>query len=237
MLDVKALRALIVDVDGTLYMQRPVRTAVAWRLLKAYATRPREGTSTLRALRAYRRAQEALREPRSPISGDLAAAQVRLASQMTGEDGAFVGACLARWMHQEPLDLVARARREALCEFLQAVKHHQLSLGVFSDYPAMSKLEALGVARCFDVVVTAQDPELQKFKPSPRGLEVTLQRLGVTPAQALYVGDRPDTDGLAAKWAGVSCVIIGRRHRTPTAGDAWLALSGYKALSNAFGWN
>jgi hypothetical protein len=35
-----------------------------------------------------------------------------------------------------------------------------------------------------EVVVSAQDPEVQQFKPKPRGLETTLRRLGVDTHQA-----------------------------------------------------
>jgi len=41
---------------------------------------------------------------------------------------------------------------------------------------------------------------------------VALEDLGVSPAEAVYVGDRPDVDAPAAAAAGVRCVLIsGRR--------------------------
>jgi phosphoglycolate phosphatase-like HAD superfamily hydrolase len=101
---------------------------------------------------------------------------------------------------------------------------------VFSDYPAVPKLVAMGVANFFDIVVTAQDPEVQKVKPNPRGLEVTLERLGVEKHQALYIGDRPETDGAAAYSAGLACVILGRRNIMDQSG--WIGVSGYGELRN-----
>jgi len=83
-------------------------------------------------------------------------------------------------------------------------------LGVFSDYPANEKLRAMGVLDLFDAVVTAQDPEVQRFKPHPRGIEVTMDRLGVSKREAIYIGDRADVDGEAADRAGVRCVIVRR---------------------------
>lgn len=219
------------DVDGTLYDQTPVRIGVAWRLLKAYGTRPVEAVATLRALRAYRRAQDILRTHQAGPSSDLATAQVLLAAEISGESPAFVGACVARWMHQDPLDLVARARRDALVEFLHGAKRRGFRLGVFSDYPAAAKLEALGVAAFFDVVVTAQDPDVQAFKPSPRGLEVTLCRLGAKPDEALHVGDRLDVDAPAARRASMACAIIGRRQAVPP-GASWVAVPGYRELAD-----
>jgi hypothetical protein len=39
---------------------------------------------------------------------------------------------------------------------------------------------------------------------------LTLHRLGVPPDRALYVGDRPEVDGVTATSAGVAAVIVGR---------------------------
>ena len=56
-------------------------------------------------------------------------------------------------------------------------------LGALSDYPAVAKLEALGIADRFDVVLSAQDPRVHAFKPNPKGLLVALEALAVEPAR------------------------------------------------------
>ena len=100
-----------------------------------------------------------------------------------------------------------------------------------SDYPAEAKLQALGVAALFDVVLSAQDPDIDVFKPNPRGLLVTLERLGSAAAQSLYVGDRVDVDVPTAEAAGMRCVIVtGRRAaKGPTAP---LGVADYCELQN-----
>src|SRR5262244_2332897 len=55
------LRALILDLDGTPYRQPPLRWRMRWCALRAHIGHPRRALSTLRVLRAYRRAQETLR--------------------------------------------------------------------------------------------------------------------------------------------------------------------------------
>jgi FMN phosphatase YigB (HAD superfamily) len=79
--------------------------------------------------------------------------------------------------------------------------------------------------------VSAQDPEVQRFKPNPRGLEVALRQLGVEKHQALYVGDRPEVDAATACSAGTACVIIGRLNVVHQSG--WVELSGYRELKGA----
>ncbi len=204
------LKAIVFDVDGTLYRQDPVRRAMLGRLLKAHLGRPLTGLRTLRWLRAYRSAQERLRgEP--PESGDLAARQLRLACQWTGADPADLRRCVRRWMEQEPLALLRPSLREGLPTLLAVARRRGLRVAACSDYPAAEKLTAMGIAGLFDVVVTAQDPDVQRFKPDPRMLEVALGRLGVAKEEALYVGDRPEVDAEAAHRAGMACAIVGPR--------------------------
>ena len=229
-IDLRDLKALIVDVDGTLYRQRPVRRVMLWRLLRAHAWRPALGIRTLRVLRAYRRAHEALRTMPAGTP-DLADRQVQLACDWTGLSPAMVGACVTRWFEREPLDLVGRAVRDGVPECLQAARDRNVRLGVLSDYPAGEKLAAMGIAHFFDVTVSAQDDAVRELKPSPRGLEVVLQSLAVECHRALYVGDRPEVDAAAAARAGVPCVIIGRR--TNAHADRWVGLSSYIELRDA----
>jgi FMN phosphatase YigB (HAD superfamily) len=70
----------------------------------------------------------------------------------------------------------------------------------------------MGMTEFFDVVVTAQDREIQRFKPDPTGLEVTLQRLGVRNDKAIYIGDRPEVDAIAATRAGLRHFILDKTH-------------------------
>lgn len=118
--------------------------------------------------------------------------------------------------------------RPGLVALLEWAASRGIALGVVSDYPAAEKLHALGVSRHIDAVVTAQDPDVQRFKPDPRGLVTALQRLGVPPARAIYFGDRPEVDGVAADRAGVACVLVGRHgrpQRWPAVADFTQALT------------
>jgi len=205
-----SLAAVIFDVDGTLYDQPRLRRAMATRLLASLVRHPAAGARTIRVLRAYRRAQESLRG--SSGVADVAAAQIRVAAERSGVDEDTVSACVRRWMEEEPLPALARCMYPGTLESLRACRTKGLRLAALSDYPADEKLRVMGMAGLFDVVVTAQAPEVNAFKPNPRGLLVTLERLGVTAAECLYVGDRIDVDAAAANAAGMRCVIItGRR--------------------------
>jgi putative hydrolase of the HAD superfamily len=208
---VGSARAVVFDVDGTLYAQGPVRRAMMLRLARAHVLRPIAGTRTVRTLAAYRRAQEALRE--AAFEGDVGVRQLEAAAAKVGTHVDEVSAVVELWMETAPLDAVAANARPGLVEVLDELARRGVALGIVSDYPATRKLAALGLDGRFDVVVTAQDPRVQAFKPNPRGILVALAALGVAPGDALYVGDRPEVDAAAAAAAGVRCVLVGQKDR------------------------
>jgi HAD superfamily hydrolase (TIGR01509 family) len=226
------LKAIVFDVDGTLYRQGPLRRAMAMRLVSAHAARPLTGWRTFRVLSAYRKAQEHLRA--EAVATDLAEAQLRFACERTRAERTFVAACVERWMEREPLGLLGACVRPGLGDFLRLCRARGLRLGVLSDYPAEAKLEALGLRDLFDVVLCAQAPDIGLFKPHPRGLQVALARLGATAAESLYVGDRAEVDAAAAAAAGVPCAIIAGASSTnaagATAGRTWTEVGAYAQL-------
>ena len=206
--DPARLTTLVFDVDGTLYAQGGLRRTMLLRLLGHALSSPVRGLGTLRALRAYRHAQELLRGVAS--EEPLADAQLRLAAERSGQSRESVVASVERWMEREPLDLLERLVRPGLHALLATAKQRGLRIGVLSDYPALAKLEAMKLAHHFEVLVSAQDARVNRFKPDPAGVLEVLRRLDAAPAQALYVGDREEVDGAAARAAGVACFIVGR---------------------------
>ncbi|MPY68100.1 HAD family hydrolase [Deinococcus sp. SDU3-2] len=92
-----------------------------------------------------------------------------------------------------------------------------------------ARLRHSGLEGYFDVVVVSG--EVGVFKPDPRIFQHTLELLGVTPKQALYVGDSPTHDVRGAALAGLRAVLVGRR--TPHPG-AWRTVPSLLALAE--GW-
>jgi HAD superfamily hydrolase (TIGR01509 family) len=201
-------KAILTDLDGTLYSQPSLRRRMALQILRACSLHPRHAWRTIRVLRAYRLAQERLRTLEAPC--DLGTEQLRLASEWSGCSLDHCRAIIERWMEREPLAHMAKCARPGVSAFFHEARQRGLRLAVCSDYPAHPKLIALGLEDCFDAVVCAQDPGVGRFKPHPRMLQVALQRLGVAPEDAVYLGDRADVDGAAARNAGVRYVCAVR---------------------------
>ncbi|MFV0309333.1 MAG: HAD family hydrolase [Desertimonas sp.] len=209
--------AVLFDVDGTLYRQASLRRRMAVRLITHHLPRPRRGRRAMAALKAYRGAQEEMRD--EGFVGAVETEQLRRAASASGLPVAEVAATVERWMEEVPLDEIRTCRRPGLIDLLEALADRDVPIAAVSDYPAARKLAALGVARYFDTTVCAQDPEVGVFKPNPRGLNVALARLGVAPHLAIYVGDRAEVDGAAAAAAGVRALILAADGTAVETGD------------------
>ena len=90
---------------------------------------------------------------------------------------------------------------------LAALRSRGIRLGAVTDTAMMAEaqvralLAEIGLDELLEVVVTSTDVGVAK--PDPRGILLALERLGIPPADALFVGDA-DVDEQAAEAAGVS---------------------------------
>lgn len=219
------IRAVLFDVDGTLYRQGPLRLRMALELavLPWTARSLRAARAVWRRVACFRRVREELRALGRPTE-PLATLQYEEPARRLGDDPAAVRATIEEWMHRRPLCHLERHRRPGLVDVMDDLQARGLERGVFSDYPPAAKLEALGVADRFSVVVCATDPEVNAFKPHPRGFEHACTRWGLAPEEVLYVGDRADTDEAGARGAGMPACLVGHgfervRKRIDGAGE------------------
>ena len=77
---------------------------------------------------------------------------------------------------------------------------------VISDYDGQYKLEALGIGHYFDCVFAGEDKGI--FKPATDIFMAACCEMAIRPQELLHIGDREDTDGVAARQAGCSVEII-----------------------------
>jgi FMN phosphatase YigB (HAD superfamily) len=205
------MKAIVFDVDGTLYDARPVRNAMLRRLLLECCRSPKNGVATVRLLRQYRHAHEGLRHRAG--QDDLAEAQLMAAVNAEKVPREWAAATVERWMEQYPLEAIRIHAKPGLIEFLDWAEGASLPVGVLSDYPCNLKLAALGIERRVRVIVSAQDKAVQRLKPDPRGLQLVARRLNLSVSDLMYVGDRPEVDCEAARRAGAEFVLIGKSSR------------------------
>ena len=95
-------------------------------------------------------------------------------------------------------DLVGRLRRRCL-------------LGIVTDgylEVQKKKLAALGLGQLFHAVVYSDQWGREAWKPSVQPFQVVLRQLGVLPEDAVYVADNPAKDFLGARRAGMSSIRL-----------------------------
>ena len=202
-----SLEAIVTDVDGTLYDQGPVRRRMLSALLRAHLGNPWLGWRTVRCLRAFRSAQESIRQSGQDHTSHPEL-QYAHAQRATGYPAEFVQQIVKRWMETEPLECLPAAVRPGMREFFDWASSRGIRLAALSDYPLEEKLRALRVDDLFPVAVSASDQRVLRFKPDPTILEFVLQELNARRERVIYLGDRPEVDGEVAKRVGVAGVIL-----------------------------
>ncbi|MGH2739456.1 MAG: HAD-IA family hydrolase [Actinomycetota bacterium] len=102
---------------------------------------------------------------------------------------------------------------------LERISTTGLTLGLISNFEAWlaDLLDTLGVGRYFEIQVISGIEGVEK--PDPAIFTIAVERAGVPPAQAAYVGDHPIFDIEAARKAGLVAVLIDRRGRYEDASD------------------
>lgn len=200
------MRALVFDLDNTLYPYKPAHEPAQKALIRAMSERLQiaEESVTL-----------ALKYGRNSIHNELhglGASHSRLfyvqrALESLGRftPGLSLELASCYWevffknMHLTPLVmptlLLARARG--------------FRIGLVTDLTAeiqFAKLKSLGLEAVFDAVVTSE--EAGKEKPHPWPIILCLRKLGCIPEQAVMIGDSVAKDLGAAKAAGLFTTFL-----------------------------
>ena len=118
----------------------------------------RSAYSIWRSLGYFRRVREELRHLGEP-EDSLATLQYVEAAKQAGEDRAQIESVVVEWIHQRPLKYLRLCRRRGMEAFLTFLESKGIQVGVFSDYPVLDKLQALGLAERMSLALW---PPIQK---------------------------------------------------------------------------
>ncbi|KAA9325870.1 HAD family hydrolase [Hymenobacter busanensis] len=196
------VKAVIFDVDGTLYPQAPLRRKMLVDLVRFYALRPwrLQEMLMLRRFRAEREKRPAY------AAGDLANAQYAWCAAGTSYTIPEIKQVVERWMLRHPNQYLAGCMYPGTAAFFAALQAYGIKIGIYSDYPAHDKLAAMGLPA--DAVVSSTDAAVDRLKPDPRGLLYLAAQFDLAPEECLFIGDRPELDGLCAARAGMPFLLV-----------------------------
>ena len=199
-------KAIVWDLDGTLYYQNRMRLIMLKELVKFYALHPFRFKELL-AVKKFREIRERWEER----SDDLESAQYAYVAGALRMSEEAVRSAVETWIYERPLAFIARCRDEKAAELFGKLREKQIGCYIFSDYPVIDKLKALGLQAngCY----AATDERLGVLKPDPRGLFLIMEDTGFTPEDILMIGDRDSRDGEAARRAGCDHIILSKSKR------------------------
>jgi FMN phosphatase YigB (HAD superfamily) len=120
--------------------------------------------------------------------------------------------------------------RPGIAGLLSSLAEKGLLLGVLSDYDRVKdRIEKLSLPpSLFDTVASSE--AAGALKPNRRPYDMIAREWNVAPCDILVIGDRTDTDGEAAKAAGMQFLLIENGRRRRGAGLHWNELK--ELLSN-----
>jgi len=185
-----AVKALIFDLDGTLYRNTLLDRRYAQALYHLIAERKHLSLTAARRLFSarYRELQERLgRQPSKLFTlSRLGISDLEWAA-VSGR------VPIARFLRPDP-------RLRSVLTLL-ALRHR---LGIVTNNHrrnTLATLRALGIQDRFDEILTLS--ESRRFKPAPELYATMAERLGVDPQDCLSLGDRPDLDLVPAARIGM----------------------------------
>ena len=199
-------RAVVFDLDGTLYFQRKLRLTMACRLAGYYICHPFH-IKELLILKEFR----SVREHWDEVSEEsLDTAQYRYVAEKMHTTADTVERIIKTWIYENPLSALQKSLDDKIVDLIKKLKEKKLFILIFSDYPIKEKLSALGLSELADGMYSATDERLMELKPSPKGLQLIMEDFHLEPLELLMVGDRYSKDGMSAINAGVDYLILGK---------------------------
>nr|WP_246601789.1 HAD-IA family hydrolase [Hymenobacter profundi] len=202
---IPTVKAVIFDVDGTLYEQSRLRRKMLYALLGYYALRPWRAQELL-ILSKFR----AEREKRSGAVGpDLENAQYTWCAEKGGYSIPKIKRTVEQWIFRSPNRYLAQCVYPGTQTFFETLRQRGVKIGIYSDYAAHDKLAAMGLQA--DIVVSSTDPFIDRMKPNPEGLLYIAQQLEVAPEECLFIGDRQELDGVCAERANMPYRIVDKQ--------------------------
>lgn len=207
-------KAVIFDLDGTLYYQKPFRIKMFCFLIGYILTHP-TSISDMFIIKKYREIREDWEKcsvdeigSRLPSDYDLDEGQYEYVARVKKTSAQRVRKTVEFFMLEAPLKLLSQFKDEVLAGIIDDLKNDKkdIKIVIYSDYPVENKLKSLGIEA--DYLFTSGDEEIGCMKPDPKGLRVILDKLQISNSDAIMIGDRYEKDGEAAIANDMDYIIV-----------------------------
>jgi putative hydrolase of the HAD superfamily len=196
-----SLKAVLFDAGNTLLFLDYPRLAPAVSAATGVAL-------TAAGLEAQARAAALALERGDTTDRERASRYLETLFQLAGVPEAALGTVRDTLLHLHRERHLFGALKPGTSEALAELRQAGLRLAVISnsDGRAEEGLKAAGLLDWFELVI---DSKLVGFeKPDPRIFLAALDQMGLTPAEALYVGDIYEVDVIGARRAGLEVILL-----------------------------
>ncbi|MDR1773386.1 MAG: HAD hydrolase-like protein [Clostridioides sp.] len=187
---IKDYKAIILDMDGTMYFQFPLRVCMACSLL-VYYTIHFWRIKELFLIKQFR----GLREK----------GLLKKSENFVDEETKKI---IDFWIYEYPLRFIRMFRDKKLIEMVNKLKLRGTMIIVYSDYYVYDKVKTIDVN--IDYCFYSGDKIVNCLKPNSSGLRNILKEIEVESCDCLFIGDRYEKDGVCAKTVGMDFIILGK---------------------------
>ena len=195
-------KAWILDFDGTLCYQLPIRICMALMLIIYYAFHPFR-VSEIFLILDYRRLREELFAADDEDFNHKQLSKLADKYNMSVEN---IEHLFYFWMEEKPLRLIKMFQRKKLIKSIHHYQNQGVRMIVYSDNPVNKKISVVDFVP--DYAFYSDDELIKCMKPKSAGLKNILKLLHLKADEVLFIGDRDDRDGLCAEEAGVDYLNV-----------------------------
>lgn len=185
----KKIKAVVFDVDGTLYPNYKMFLNSAFFFLIHPVV-----------ARTFRRVRKKVRE--LGRVGDLKQAQAFLFADYTDVPPEKAEKLISKYIYGTFISLFKWVKPfPYMKDVLSKLKRSGLKLGIISDFPIEKKLSCLGLDEYWDIAISAD--EIGFLKPDKYSFISAAEKLNIPPDEIIYVGNNYKYDIIGAVNAGM----------------------------------
>lgn len=199
-------KAIIFDVDGTIYYQSKMRLHMFWTLIKYYVLHL-NAISELKIIWKFR----SWREHNEFCTDNLETNQYTAVASLLQVSTESVKKVIEKWMFQVPLQYLQKCCDNTLRDFIIQMHKQDIVTIAYSDYPVDDKLKVLEIL--MDYSFCATDSKISCLKPNPKGITAILNKIDIPANKCLFIGDRYEKDGKSAQNVGMDYLILPSKPR------------------------
>lgn len=195
-------KALILDLDGTLYYQIGVQfTMGIWMIL--YYTIHFWRFKELLAIMYYRKIREKNIKEIVDIQYEIVAKKYKKPIENIKD-------IINEWMFIKPLKVIKKFKDKKLAQIVDNYKD-KIKIIIYSDYPTKDKLKAIDIY--YDKAYDSTNKLIKVLKPDVKGINYILKDNQLKPEEILFIGDRDSKDGECARRINASYIILPKFRR------------------------